>query len=308
MSLAELKKNNLRWVNISEATKGEIDFLRNNFNFHPLDLEDCLVSGQRPKIEKYEDYIFLVLIFPVYNRETREIEPSEINFFIGHNLIITIHDTKLPPVNELYEKCQTDDEDSQRLLSHGSSYLLYEMLDKLLSYCYPMLDHISIDIRTIEKQIFAGYERKNLSELLITRRNITDFRKIMQAHKNTLKKLAAVIKDRNFSTSSKIKIYYNDLIELSKEIWDHLGGFKEAIETLQDTNESLISNRLNDIMKTFTTMSVVIFVMTLVATLFGIGAPGTPFLNLPWAFWLILMLLIVVAMGMWQYFKKRKYL
>ncbi len=308
MSLAEIKANGLRWINIIDASKGEIDFLRNNFKFHPLDLEDCLTSGQRPKIEKYEDYIFLVLIFPVYNHKTREIEPSEIDFFISQDYIVTVHDSNLPPINEICSACQNDKIKKEKYLKQGSAYLLYEILNKLLCYCYPMLDHMSIDIHTIEKQIFAGYERKMLSELLITRRNITDYRKIMQAHKNTLKKLSNVLRNHTIEIKPRMIIYFNDLIELSKEIWDHLETFKESIEALQQTNESLISNRLNDIMKTFTTLSVIIFAMTLVATTFGIGAEDTPLVNMKLSFWIIVFLLMAVAGTMWQFFKKKKFL
>lgn len=308
MSLAEIKNNSFRWINIIDAKKGEIDFLRHNFPFHPLDLEDVLISGQRPRIEKHEDHFFLVLIFPVYNRQTREIEPSEIDFFVGRDYLVTLHDSKLPPINEICHACQNNKTEKERMMKNGPAFLLYEILNKLLCYCYPMLDHISLDIRTIEKQIFAGFERKMLSELLITRRNITDYRKIMQAHKNTLKKLSSVLREKVVIIKPHFLVYFNDLIELSKEIWDHLESFKEAIEALQETNESLISNRLNDIMKTFTTMSVIIFVMTLVATIFGIGAEGTPLLQWKWSFWIIILLLMLVAGLMWQFFKKKKYL
>lgn len=308
MSLAEIKTNGFRWINIIDADRGEIDFLRHNFPFHPLDLEDTLISGQRPRIEKHEDHFFLVLIFPVYNRQTREIEPSEIDFFVSKDYLVTLHDSKLPPINEICLACQNKEAEKEKLMKNGPAFLLYQILNKLLCYCYPMLDHISLDIRTIEKQIFAGFERKMLSELLITRRNITDYRKIMQAHKNTLKKLANLLRENKAIIQPRLLVYFNDLIELSKEIWDHLESFKEAIEALQQTNESLISNRLNDIMKTFTTMSVIIFAMTLVATIFGIGAGGTPFLALKWSFWLIILILAMIAGLMWQFFKKKKYL
>jgi magnesium transporter len=308
MGLAEIKGKNLRWINIIKAEKSEIEFLRNNFPFHPLDLEDCLISGQRPKIQKYPKYFFLVLLFPVYNRQTREIEPSEIDFFIGEDYFITLHDDKLVPLREIFEQCRSEEKVKNEILSEGSVFLLYQILNKLLCYCYPMLDHLSIDIRTIEKELFGSSEIKMVSEILVIRRNITDFRQIMQAHKNTLKKLSLVIKENSFAGNSKLVVYYNDLIELSKEIWDHLESFKESIEALQQTNESLISNRLNNIMKTFTTISVIIFLLTLIASIFAINAPGTPFLQFRWSFWIILTILILTTLVSWQFFKKKKFL
>ncbi|MFA5070014.1 MAG: magnesium transporter CorA family protein [Patescibacteria group bacterium] len=308
MSLAEIRTKNLRWINIVNPEKGEIDFLRNNFPFHPLDLEDCLIYGQRPKIEKYPKYIFLVLLFPVYNRKTREIEPSEIDFFIGEDYFVTVHNNNLAPLRGLFQSCQTEEKVKYEILSEGSVFLLYQILDKLLCYCYPMLDHVSLDIRSIEREIFSGSEKKMVSEILIIRRNITDFRQIMQAHKNTLKKLSIIIKDTGFSRNQKMSIYYNDLIELSKEIWDHLESFKESIEALHETNESLISNRLNDIMKTFTSISVIIFILTLIASIFAINAKDTPFLHFRWGFWIILVVLLFATLVSWQFFKKKKFL
>lgn len=307
MSLAEIRSKNLRWINIVHPERGEIDFLRNNFSFHPLDLEDCLICGQRPKIEKHPKYFFLVLLFPVYNRQTREIEPSEIDFFVGEDYFITVHDDKLVPFKEFFDQCR-EEKAKTEIFSQGPGLLLYHILNKLLCYCYPMLDHMSIDIRNLEKQIFAGLEKKIVSEILIIRRNITDFRKIMQAHKNTLKKLASAVRDNGLSQNPRLIVYYNDLIELSKEIWDHLESFKESIEALHETNESLISNRLNDIMKTFTSISVVIFILTLIAGIFSIGAADTPLIHWRWAFWFILAILLVAALVVWQFFKKKKYL
>lgn len=307
MSLAEIRSKNLRWVNIVRPEKKEIDFLKNNYPFHPLNLEDCLICGQRPKIEKYPKYFFLVLIFPVYNRQTREIEPSEIDFFVGEDYLITVHDDKLIPFRNFYRQCR-EEKTKEEIFSDGPGLLLYQILDKLLCYCYPMLDHLSIDVRNIEKQIFSGSDKKMVSEILIIRRNITDFRKIMQAHKNTLKKLATLIKDNGLPQNSRLTVFYNDLIELTKEIWDHLESFKESIEALQQTNESLISNRLNDIMKTFTTISVIIFILTLIASIFSINAKGTPLMTHAWSFWFILTVLFITALVSWQLFKKKRYL
>jgi magnesium transporter len=307
MSLAEIRSKNLRWVNIVRPEKNNIDYLRNNYPFHPLNLEDCLVCGQRPKIENYPKYFFLVLLFPVYNRQTREIEPSEVDFFVGEDYLITVHDDKLMPFWNFYHQFK-EEKVKNEIFSKGPGFLLYQILDKLFYYCYPMLDHISIDIRNIEKHIFGGSDKKMVSEILIIRRNITDFRKIMQAHKNTLKKLSVRIKEDSGGKNPQQTIYYNDLIELTKEIWDHLESFKESIEALQQTNESLISNRLNDIMKTFTTISVIIFILTLIASIFSINAGGTPLISHPLAFWFILAILFVTALVSWQLFKKKKYL
>lgn len=285
MNIRTINLNGLRWINIVKPTNEEIEFLRKEFKFHPLDLKDCLSPAQRPKIDKYTDYIFLVLLFPIFNRKTREIRPSEVDFFIGPDYLITVHDDVLPPIVDLFELCSMNEEARKKHLTDVHR-LLYTLLNSLLLYCYPMMDHVSIDISNIEKKIFAGLEKDMVKEILIIRRNITNFRKIMQSHKNVLKKLTES-RDETVFHINGLMIYFQQLIEDTKDIWDTLQGFKETIEALQQTNESLISFRINDIIKTLTIISVMALPVNLVVFLFSAGANDTPLIHLAQGFWIL---------------------
>ncbi len=297
------------WQDLQNAGSSDIEALRRQHpTFLELDVAEILKVGQRPHLEQRSDYVFLVLLFPVYNRATRGIEPAEVDFFLTEHELITVHDGRLTPMQEALTEMDRHSPSLETAMGQGPQLLLLALLERLLSYCNPMLDHISLDIHAIDEQIFKGSQRQTVREILITRRNITDVRKIMQAHKNTLKKfLDVVLKDGNGQTQV-LKVTLESLITRTKEIWDHLESFKESIIDLHATNESLLSNSLNDIMKNYTTMSVVIFSMTLVATTFGLGARSTPLIEHPGAFWFISGLLVLVALGMVEYFKKRKWL
>lgn len=308
MNIQEIKYQNLRWINILNPKQEEIEYLRQNFNFHPLDLEDCVTPTQRPKIDEYEKYHFMVLLFPIYDRKKREIISEEVHFFISDSYLITIHNNALEPLSDFFHLCQNSQEIRKKYFIGTAEKILYYVLEKLLMSIYPMLDHIILDINNIEKEIFAGEEKQMVKEILIIRRNITDFRKIMQAHKKTLQKLATGLQESDLFLIQKTDPYYNDLIDHTKEIWDALEGYKEAIEALQETNESLISNRINEIMKTLTVISVTMLPITLIASLFGMNTDYLPFKEHPFGFWIVLTITMIVIGSLIFTLKKKKWI
>jgi magnesium transporter len=311
MPITEVTAPSFRWINITGATADdtpELRYLREHYPyFNALNLKDCIGTGQRPKLERYDRYAFMVLLFPIYNRQTREIESSEIDFFIGKDFLITVHDSKRHIIQEQFEALKAHvktgkGEELNLLLT------LATLVNQLLNSCFPMLDHISMDLHAIERLIFRGKERSMVQEILITRRNIVDFRKIMQAHKNTIKKLGYTNRSLHLAPIEQANEVLENAIESSKEIWDNLEAFREAVEALQETNESLISFRLNDIMKTYTTISVVIFTLTLVTTIFAARLPHTPLVNTEFGFYAMLAVLAVLASGAVGIFKWKRWL
>ncbi|MFH1535200.1 MAG: CorA family divalent cation transporter, partial [Patescibacteria group bacterium] len=186
--------------------------------------------------------------------------------------------------------------------------LLYYILEKLLLYIYPMLDHLSLDIDSSEKEIFSGNEKKMVEEILVIRRNITDFRKIMQVHKKTLQKLTSWLQANDNFAITKNDLHYSNLIDHTKEFWDALGGYKEAIEALQETNESLISHRINDIMKTLTVISLTMLPVTVIASIFGMNFKSIPLADSPNGFWILILVNVLVISTIALYFKRKRWI
>ena len=307
-SIREIKLNNVRWLDIANFGQAEKDYLAQNFNFNELDLADCLSPTQRPKIEKYPGYTFLILLFPVYNRQNRQIYPSEVDFFIGKNYLITVHRNDLPPIIDLFNGCRVNEEKRKKYLADDPSALLHQIIKRFYRYCFPMLDHISLGTSRVKKNIFQGKERQMVTEILLIRQNIADFRKIMQVHKNTLHKLMGKKNGcgENNLLSQKILPHFDILVDMVKDIWDNLESFREAIETLQQTNESLISNKLNDIMKLLTIISTILLPITLIASVFGMNARHMPFIGQRYDFWVIIGIGVAVVSIMIVYFRKKR--
>lgn len=303
-----LEKNNFKWVDLSPGKK-EIKYLNENFKFHPLDIEDCLSITHRAKCDQYSQYSFLILLFPAYDKKTREIITAEIDFFISKDYLVTVHrDSHLKSFIELFKNCNENEMEREKILSLPPEKLLYEIINQLYRDCSPMMDHITADVDHIEKQIFAGHEKEMVEEISIIRRNITDFRKIMQAHKNVIKKLTYSLQESPLFTIQKTDAYYNNLLDHTKEIWDALENFKERIEALQETNESLITFKLNDIMKILTIISVVTFPITLIAAVFGMNMNGMPFVNYTYGFWIVVGIMLSIAGLMLWHFKRQDWM
>ncbi|PIR07366.1 MAG: magnesium and cobalt transport protein CorA [Candidatus Komeilibacteria bacterium CG11_big_fil_rev_8_21_14_0_20_36_20] len=307
MKINKIKTKHILWTHVNQPTKKEVDQLKEIHNFHPLDLEDCLVRIQRPQISEYPHYIFFILTFPVYNRNTKEIESSEIDFFIGPKYLVTLSDGGVSVVNNFFNEIKTNEYSREKYMSSSHPInLVYELLHRLQSYALPMLDHISRDIEEVEKRIFKGEEKKVVKEILYIKRNIVDFRRIMQAHKNIIKKLT------NTHTKSfmpdKTKIYFINILDRTKDIWDILEAQKENINTFQETNESLISYKLNDIMRILTIISVIMIPANLVASIFGVNAKYMPFIGQPFDFYMIIAIMFTVMLLFMIYFRKKDWL
>jgi magnesium transporter len=297
--MVETAAGKFRWVNVEHPSNADVDELRRDFGFDERDLRDLTLAKQRPKFEVRPQGPFLILLFPTYIRERRAIAPVELDVFLGRDFLVTVHDGALPAVRDRLTAHRTGAGPTTPLAA------LLDVLDDQFDSIPPMLEHISIDENAIESSIFAGRDRTMVEEILVVRRNITEFRRTMQAHRSLLKRFLVHLERAEARPGERVRVA--DLVSRTYDIWEQLESQKETIEALQESNESLISFRLNDIMKTFTTMSVIIFAMTLVATVFTIRATGTPFLSSPGAFWIVVGLLAVVGAGLFTFFKRRRW-
>ncbi|MEW6610465.1 MAG: magnesium transporter CorA family protein [Patescibacteria group bacterium] len=300
------KTKKMRWIDIPRFSNAEMEMLSEEFSFSPLDLKSCFPPIQRPKIAIYPEYTFLILQFPIYNRETRRIEPVEIDFFIGSNYLITIHDNRHPTIIEFFDQCQRDLQARTNHMSESIPSLLYELLNRLLLSTYPMLNHVSLDIDAVEGNILSDDHRDNvISEILILKRNIVNFRKIMQAHKYVIQKL---IESSTLPPTHKFRTYFEGLIDHTKEIWDTLANYQDTVNAMHDAHASLINTRSNLAMRVLTAFAVIVFPLTLIATIFSMRTEYIPLTNHPAGFWYIVSGMAMVGIFMFIFFKRRKWL
>src|SRR4051794_31883748 len=152
----EIDASGLRWLDIETPRPVERAWLEEHFEFHPLDLEDVLSRNQRPKIDEYDDYLFIVLHFPVFDKAVGRLNATELDIFVGPDFLITLPNSPLPPVQYLFERCRSSEEARDTLLGNGSGYLLYKIVDDSFDYCFPILRKIGNKLERIEQEIFEG--------------------------------------------------------------------------------------------------------------------------------------------------------
>lgn len=292
----------LRWIDIQQPTPTEMNDLRQQFPFHPLTLEDCLSKVQRPKLDDYTDegYLFLVLHFPVFNKQTRHTEPAEVDLYVGHGYVVSVHDGQLKPLLQTLGLAQSDEAVRTRLMSRGSGYLLYRIIDRLVDYGFPILNKIDEQIERIESGIMERNVRSIVQDLSFVRRDIITLRRIIKPNIPVLRQLES----RNQAILQLDEdSYFGDILDHLSKQWDMLEDDKEIIEGLNDTLDSLTSHRINEVMKILTVISVVLLPMTLVASVYGMNINGLPFAAHPLSFMITVGWMILAAAGMLAYFR-----
>lgn len=306
-NLSQIPFKKFTWYNLTANGEEEIRWLRDNFSFAPDHLTDCATPPLRPKIEFTPEYIFIVLLFPQYNRKTGQIIPREIDVFLGKNFLATVHTNEVGAIKDLAQKADGLPESRARYETANPLPLFLGLTEELLNSLFPMLNHVSWDIDTLDSELFSGHERPLIHKILSTKKNIVDIRKSMQGYRNVLTELA--VRYRDYFGAIKPEPDFNSLITKSRDIWEQLENHKSTINAVQETNESLISFRLSGIMKTLTILSVMIFPLTLIAAIFGMNVEGgMPFLRSGFGFWKIIFLMFIFSSLMLYYFKKHRWL
>ncbi len=296
----------LRWVNIEHPSPLECAWLEEQFGFHALDLEDVLSRNQRPKIDEYPEYLFIVLHFPVFDRTVGRLNAGELDIFVGPDYLVTIPNQPLQPVAYLFERCRQKEELRDQLFSNGSGFLLYKIVDDSFDYCFPMLRKIGNKLDALEEEIFSGKSEEVVRDIFNVKQEIINFRKVIRPQRPVLRDLEQV-KQRYLAPDLDLEIYFDDIVDASERIWDMLENYKEVVEALGESNESVISHRVNDILRVLTSISVIVLPLTLLASIWGmnVGVPGEGDTT---AFWIILSSMATLLVGMVAYFRSRGWL
>ena len=258
----------LRWINIERPGPAERAWLEEHFEFHPLDYEDVLSRNQRPKIDEYDDYLFIVLYFPVFDKTVGRLNAAELDIFIGPDFLITIPNRRSRRWSTCSSAAAPPRRCARACFSKGSGYLLYKIVDDSFDYCFPMLRKIGNKLERIEEEIFEGKAEEVVRDLSNSKQEIINFRKIIRPQRAVLRDLE---RTKQRYLADDMEIYFDDIVDASERIWDMLENYKEVVEALEDTNESVISHRVNEVLRVLTAFSVMILPLTLLASLFGMN-------------------------------------
>jgi magnesium transporter len=302
----ELSASGLTWVNVVSPDLEAAQELAERFGWHPLDVEDVVSKRQRPKIDSYEDegYLFGVLHFPIFDKQVQRLNAGELDFFIGHDYVVTIPNRALHPVTRLFARCEEDEQLREQLFARGSGRLLYEILDDLFDYCFPILDKIAHKLDGIEDDMFEGRSQEVVRDISNVKQEIISYRKIIKPERATLRVL-----ERRVETflPEELELYFDDIVDAAERIWDLLDNYKEVVDGLESTNESVLAHRQNDVLRLLTVFTVIVLPLTMLTGVFGMNVafPGEGTRE---AFWAIVAALVAVLLGMVGFFRWKRWL
>jgi len=302
--IAELQFGGLRWLNIETPTAIETAYLAEHFEFHELDLEDVLSTRQRPKIDEYDEYLFMVLHLPRFDKSIGRLNAAELNVFVGPDYVITLPNHPLKPVGRLFTRLSNSEELREEYLSKGSGYLLYEILSESFDYCFPILDKIGFKLDRLQNAIWEERSEDVARDISNVKQEIIAYRKIIKPERSTLRLLERA---RTRYLSEDLEVYFDDIVDSSERIWDQLDNYKEVVEALEQTNESVIQHKQNDILLTLTVFSVIMLPLTLISGILGMNVP-IPFQTERHTFYDIVVIMLLIVGGMLGYFRLKRWI
>lgn len=296
----------LKWHHITNPAEEDFKLLKNNFHFHPLDIEDCKSVNQRPKIDIYDDYYFLILQYPNFDRQNRFIRTKEVKFFWGKDYIITIE--KSPwYVNQLFGEYKEYDEESLRERLKTSDILLYRIFEKLMMESLYLLKKVGLDLELINRELFGEKQVKIIERISITRKNIISVNTIFKPQLRMFHAFESG-QIKGFGDTDFMEDYWGNILDYYQKVWDMTEDYEELIEGLSKTFDSMQTNKTNEIMKILTIISSIILPLTFITGIFGMNVIF-PFIpeGSTMVFWVIVVTMVLLGLGMAIVFKRRKW-
>lgn len=334
MNIPTVTHNGLSFINLNKPSEAEMKFLNNSFGFSMLNLEDYLYKTQIPKIEIYKDYSLFVLDVPFISQAERSagnkamanadlsnnrpflptftksakgkrISVGEVDFFIGKDYIVVLHDERTPMIDELFQMCKLSSKNREELMGKGPVYLFYRIIDILVDAMFSYVEEITNTIDYIDKQLESGTSTKVIEDISMTRRNIVVFETMI---KPTLAIFTDLEKGKYTKLNGEMAPYWSNILDHVQKIWERLEDNKELIQGIASSHESILTNRNNELVKFLTVITSIAFPFVIVNNLYSMNVSGLPFAEQPWIVPLLFLIIFAGGMAIIFYFKYRDWL
>jgi len=303
--IGKLQLGTLKWLHIPYPNNENIDFLRENYDFHPLDLEDCQSKVQRPKIDIYDDYRFLILHFPYFDKAMKFVKTKEVKIFWGKHYIITLGSHWV--IRTLFDKTKKDADIDIDELPNTSDVLLYSILDNLMKESFKLMKLIEDNLDHISMEMFDHKAEKTIERISVTRKNLI---LLNTAFKPQLRLFQKVESGAIRGFTPDMEDYWGNNLDSYQKMWDMIEDYQELIQGFSLTFDSLQANRTNEIMKVLTTISTILLPLTFLTGLYGmnINLPLQEYTEDFTAFLIISGIMLAIVISLLVYFRKRNWI
>lgn len=297
MEIVKSGKNT--WINIISPQQKDLNYLKENFSFHPLILNSIIPSLRHPRFETYKEYLFMVLHVPT-REEEKDKKSQELDILVTKDTIITIQYSAISAVNEVFSKFKGGEE--EYLKEGGIGKILYGLLENLLEKFFPTLDEVDKEIDAIEKEIFRGYQREVIGETASLKHKLIDLKRIIHPQLVVFKSLKEGAKD---FFGSSLYPYFDELYTCFLNIREVLKNHHQTISELETTNSGLLSIQTNRVMRVLTIFLVILGPLGVIVESFAMNTTSMPIIGSDYDFWIIMGILVVVAASIFTLFKKK---
>jgi len=296
-------QTSITWINIDGVQKIDvIEKIGKQFGIHPLVLEDIANTGQRPKMEDFVDYLFVVFRMLQYNEENKEIKTEQISLILGSNLVISFQENEGDVFDPIRERLRTN---KGRIRKMGADYLVYALIDAVVDNYFAVLERVGEKIEEIEDAIVATPSPKTLHaihdlkrQMILLRKSVWPFREVINRLERWESKLI----------SKSTDIFLRDVYDHTIQVIDAVETFRDILSGMLDIYMSSVSNRMNEVMKVLTIIATIFIPLTLVAGIYGMNFRYMPELEWVWGYPLVLLFMLAVGIVMLLYFRRRHWL
>ncbi len=288
-----LEHKHLTWIDFEAPGKEDITYLNEKFDIHPLVIEELVTPSYQPRVLRYPNCLFFSLHIPLFDVKERTTYPGELDIILTKDHLITGHRHPIYQINQFFDDLERRPAIRREYFEATPAHTLYRLLQILLESSFPKLRHISDKLDFIESQVFAGKEKEMVEEISVVKRDILNFRRTLKPQRSLIESLLSI--EQPF-IPRELRLYFQDLVSTNIRIWNMLESSKETIEALEDTNNSLLSNKLNQTMKVLTIFSAVILPLTVYSNAMSMNTKHLPFSEAGGGFWIHLSMMFLISM------------
>jgi magnesium transporter len=297
------KADSITWINVSGLHDTDlIGELGRFFNLHPLLIEDILNTDQRPRMEPYDDYIYIVLKMLHWREQTDHLEIEQVSLFVGQSFVLSFEEDEDNIFDSLRQRLNNE---QGRLRAYGSDYLAYAILDTIVDNYFLILEKISDQLEDLEDEVITNPTPKTLNAIQDLKRELLYIRKVVWPLREAIGRLSRG--DIPFFENNTL-IYIRDVYEHVIQIIDSVETFRGIVSGMLDIYLSSLSNKMNEVMKVLTVIATIFIPITFLTSLYGMNFHFMPELDWPFAYPLLWLIILLTSGGLLLYFKRRDWL
>jgi len=295
---SNLKTSKRIWVDVTDPTKSDLEKLAQSFPLHHLTLEDCSKTGNRVKLEQFEEYIFII----TYGLESskKDTLAFQMNFVLGKNFLLTVHKEKISSFDSL----KSDGKRLQNFISRGPDLLMHHLMDMEIDFYFPVLDEIEDQIDELEEEVYRNIDQKVLGRMFRLKRQLLTIRKRVGPQKE----IVLMLTQKSFPfISEESSAYYRDIYDHIIRINESIDDYREILSNTLEVHLSMVSNRMNEVMKALTIVATVMLPLTVLTGIYGMNL-NIPESHIDFMYYVVLSLMVIIAAIMIFYFRRKRWI